>query len=127
MAWATSVVGPPDGSMTDYMASLRKLLPRDDLTRYWPTHGPAVEDPIPYVRSFIEHRTDREDQILAHLAEGPRKIADIVPAIYAAYDKRLWYPAAGSLYAHVLHLVEQGRVVVADGGEPKLSATYRLA
>lgn len=127
MAWATSVVGPPDGSMTDYMASLRKLLPRDDLTRYWPTHGPSVEDPIPYVESFIAHRTDREDQILTHLADGPRKIADIVPPIYAAYDKRLWYPAAGSLYAHMLHLVEQGRVVVADGGDPKLSATYRLA
>jgi glyoxylase-like metal-dependent hydrolase (beta-lactamase superfamily II) len=110
--------------MTDYMRSLRKLLPRDDLTRYWPTHGPAVQEPIPYVQSFIEHREDREAQILAQLAQGPRKIADVVPVMYAAYDKRLWYPAAASVYAHVLGLYEAGRIAVADGGEPKLSSTY---
>lgn len=127
MAWATSVVGPPDGSMADYLASLRKLLPRDDLTRYWPTHGPAVEDPIPYVSSFVAHREDRESQILAHLRDGPCTIADIVPHIYAGYDKRLWYPAAASVYAHVLHMVEDGRVLVDGGGDPKLRSTYRLA
>ena len=127
MSWATSVVGPPDGSMTDYLASLRKLLPRDDLVRYWPTHGPAVEDPLPYVQSFIAHREDRESQILAPLADGPRGIADIVPLMYADYDKRLWYPASASVYAHVLGLVEQGRLVVDGDGEPKLSSTYRLA
>lgn len=127
MAWATSVVGPPDGSMGDYLRSLRKLLPRDDLTRYWPTHGPAVESPIPYVKSFIEHREDREAQILAELAKGPREIADIVPVMYAEYDKRLWYPAAASVYAHVLGMVEDGRVKVDGGGEPKLRSTYARA
>lgn len=124
MAWATSVVGPPDGSMTDYLASLRKLLPRTE-TRYWPSHGPAVEDPATYVRSFLAHREEREAQILAFFGEKPARIADLVPTMYAAYDKRLWYPAAASVYAHVLGMVGDGRLRVDGGSDPKLTSTYR--
>ncbi len=126
MGWATSVVGPPDGSMKDYLASLRKLLPRN-AERYWPTHGPAITDPSGYVQLFIEHREDREAQIVSYLKAGPKQIADFVPEMYAGYDKRLWYPASGSVLAHMIHLVETERVRVADGGEPKLTATYELA
>lgn len=126
MGWATSVVGPPDGSMQDYLASLRKLLSRNDV-RYWPTHGPPITDPLPYVQSFIEHREDREAQIIAYLRNGPQQIADFIPEMYAGYDKRLWYPAANSVHAHMLHLVDTGRARVVDGDEPKLTATYALA
>jgi glyoxylase-like metal-dependent hydrolase (beta-lactamase superfamily II) len=127
MGWATSVVGPPDGSMRDYLASLRKLLALDDVDAYFPTHGPEVPNPREYVSSFLAHRTEREEQILAFLGEGPKEIADFVPAMYAGYDKRLWYPAANSVYAHVLGMVEDGRVVVDGGGDPKLRSVYRLA
>ena len=126
MGWATSVVSPPDGSMQDYLASLRKLLPLD-AERYWPTHGPAVTEPDRYVRAFIAHREDRERQILDSLRDGPRRIADIVPDMYAGYDKRLWYPAANSVYAHMLHLVDTARSRVVDGDEPRLTSTYGLA
>ncbi|MBM3226104.1 MAG: MBL fold metallo-hydrolase [Candidatus Tectomicrobia bacterium] len=126
MGWATSVVGPPDGSMQDYLASLRKLLARQDAL-YWPTHGPAITEPRPYVQSFIQHREEREAQILAYLQNGPQQIADFVPAMYAGYDKRLWYPAANSVHAHMLHLVETGRACVLDSDVPKLTATYALA
>lgn len=126
MGWATSVVGPPDGSMKDYLASLRKLLPRG-YERYWPTHGPAIPDPTNYVRLFIEHREDREAQIIEFLRAGAKQIADFVPDMYAGYDKRLWYPAANSVHAHMLHLVETGRARVVDDGEPKLTAIYELA
>ena len=44
MGWSTTVVAPPDGDMADYMASLDRLLARDDRV-YYPAHGPAVEDP----------------------------------------------------------------------------------
>ena len=126
MGWATSVVSPPDGSMQDYLASLRKLLPLK-AERYWPTHGPAITEPDLYVRAFIAHREEREGQILDCLREGPRRIADIVPGMYAGYDKRLWYPAANSVYAHMLHLVDTARSRVVDGEEPRLTSTYRLA
>lgn len=126
MGWATSVVGPPDGSMHDYLASLRKLLGRNDAC-YWPTHGPAITEPLPYVQSFIQHREEREAQILMYLRTGPQQIADFVPAMYAGYDKRLWYPAANSVHAHMLHLVETGRARVLDGDIPQLTSTYALA
>jgi glyoxylase-like metal-dependent hydrolase (beta-lactamase superfamily II) len=126
MGWATSVVGPPDGSMKDYLASLRKLLPHD-AERYWPTHGPAITEPNRYVQSFIEHREDREVQILSYLQGGATQIADFVPEMYARYDKRLWYPAANSVLAHMLHLVETNRVRVVDSDTPKLTAIYELA
>ena len=46
MGWSTTVVAPPDGDMADYMASLEKLMARDDVI-YHPTHGePVTESPI---------------------------------------------------------------------------------
>ncbi|MBC7104212.1 MAG: MBL fold metallo-hydrolase [Parvibaculum sp.] len=124
MGWSTSIVSPPDGNMEDYMASLRLLLTRDDEI-YWPTHGPAITDPKPFVRSFIEHREDRERQIMEQLAAGRTRIQDMVPIMYAAVDKRLYPAAARSVLAHMEHLVARGLVHTED--RPALSSEYRLA
>ena len=129
MGWATSVISPPDGDLYDYLASLEKLLERDDV-RYWPTHGPAIEEPQDYVRSFIAHRRSREAQIVTALEEGPKTIKDLVPGMYAEVDKRLWRAAANSVYSHLLALHRQGRVdATSDSGEatePSLPVTWRL-
>ncbi len=129
MGWATSVISPPDGDLFDYMNSLTKLLDRDDV-RYWPTHGPAIEDPQTYVQAFIDHRNGREAQIVTALGEGPSTIKDIVPAMYAEVDKRLWRAAANSVYSHLLALYKQGRVSVSgvteDDGGPMISSTWTL-
>lgn len=109
MGWATSVISPPDGDLFDYMNSLQKLLERDDET-FWPTHGPAITDPKPYVQGFIDHRAHREHQIVSALSEGPTTIKDLVPPMYADVDKRLWRAAANSVYSHLLALHRQGRV-----------------
>ena len=124
MGWATSVISPPDGDLYDYMNSLRKLLDRDD-ERYWPTHGPAIENPKEYVQAFVDHRLEREAQIVAGLQPGPSTIKDLVPGMYAEVDKRLWRAAANSVYSHLLALHREGRVVV-DVGEPSITATWRL-
>lgn len=117
MGWATSVISPPDGDLLDYMNSLDKLLGRNEV-RYWPTHGPAVESPKDYVRSFVEHRLGREHQIVTALTEGPTSIGDLVPTMYADVDKRLWRAAANSVYAHLLALERQERVTRHDDGNP---------
>jgi len=124
MGWATSVVALPDGSMNDYLDSLELLLGRG-LERFVPTHGPPIEDPEAYTRSLIEHRRDREQQILDSLSPGPSTIAEIVPVLYAGYDKRLWYPAAASVLSHLEGLVASGTVAI--DGDLGYSATYRLA
>jgi glyoxylase-like metal-dependent hydrolase (beta-lactamase superfamily II) len=124
MGWATSVISPPDGDLFDYMKSLDKLLYRDDV-RYWPTHGPAIENPHHYVSSFIEHRQAREAQIVTALQQGPAEIKSIVPSMYQTVDKRLWRAAANSVYSHLLALHREGRVTV-SGGVPSLIATWEL-
>jgi glyoxylase-like metal-dependent hydrolase (beta-lactamase superfamily II) len=120
MGWSTTVVAPPDGDMRSYMASLRKLLARKDAV-LWPTHGGPVRDPQPYLSAYIDHRLEREAQILACLQDGIATIPEIVARIYADVDKRLHPAAARSVLAHLIQLNEEGRVVCDSG------TRYRIA
>ncbi|HUO91830.1 MAG TPA: MBL fold metallo-hydrolase [Rhizomicrobium sp.] len=110
MGWSTTVVAPPDGDMAAYMASLRKLLARDDAI-LWPTHGGPVRDPKPFLEAYIAHRMAREAQIMASLKNGIRTIPDIVRQLYADVDPRLHPAAARSVLAHLIQMAAEGRVV----------------
>ena len=109
MGWSTTVVAPPDGDMAAYLRSLQRLLERDD-ARYFPTHGPAVEEPQRFVRGLIAHRRQRETQILKLMGEGVTLIAPLVEQMYAAVDKRLWPAAGRSVLAHLIDLEARGLV-----------------
>ncbi len=113
MAWSTTVVAPPDGAMGHYMASLEKLLARDDRL-YLPAHGGPVAEPARYVRGLLAHRKMRERAILDRLHKGDRTIAAIVVNIYRDVDPRLHGAAALSVLAHLEELVAQGLVTAAD-------------
>ena len=121
MAWSTSVVAPPDGSMGDYMASLEKLREREE-TIYWPGHGGPVVDPKRYVRGLITHRRQRETAILAQLEAGPTTIAEIVEKNYVGLAPRLKGAAALSTLAHLEDLLARGLAVRGEGGP--LEAVY---
>ena len=124
MGWSTSVVSPPDGSMGDYIAQLKRIRALDfDVIR--PTHGPEITETRAFLDAYIEHRLARERQILAELAAGRTRIRDMVASMYAGVDKRLHPAAAHSVLAHMIHLVEQGAVTTP--GAPGLDAEYRLA
>ncbi|HYD26637.1 MBL fold metallo-hydrolase [Brevundimonas sp.] len=124
MGWSTTVVAPPDGDMAAYMASLDAVIARDFST-LWPTHGAPVTEPGPFLEAYRAHRLEREAQVLAQLAGGPRRIMDMVPGLYAAVDSRLW-PAAGlSVWAHLIALERGGRVRATP--EPGISAVWSLA
>ncbi|HSG95586.1 MAG TPA: MBL fold metallo-hydrolase [Afifellaceae bacterium] len=113
MAWSTTVVAPPDGAMGDYMASLERLLARDERL-YLPAHGGPVSDPERYVRGLRAHRKMREQVILERLQKGDRSIAGIVENIYRDIDPRLHGAAALSVFAHLEELVAQGLVSTTD-------------
>lgn len=113
MGWSTTIIGPPDGDMTDYFNSLEKVLARNYQT-LWPTHGPPVHDVRPFVQAFIDHRKQREAQVLEQLKAGKRLIKDMVEVMYADVDKRLHPAACHSVLAHMIRLVELGHVGV-DG------------
>jgi len=108
MGWSTSVIVPPDGNMKVYFDSLQKLLARNDQI-YWPTHGPAITDPKPFVEAFIHHRQARELQIEACLIEGMTHIPEMVETMYRDVDARLHPAAARSVHAHLIHMEETGR------------------
>ena len=119
MGWSTTVVTPPDGDMAQYMASVKKLMARSDAVLY-PTHGAPVTDPKPFLAAYLEHRLDRERQILACIREGLPTIPQMVARMYADVDKRLHPAASRSVLAHLIQLEQEGRVVN-DGGRYRLS------
>ena len=124
MAWATSIVAPPDGSMADYMASLDRLLGRDDRL-FFPGHGGPVKEPASFLRGLRTHRRMRERAVLERIKAGDRLIPDMVKAIYRDTDPRLHGAAALSVLAHLEDLVGKGQVET--DGPPALFGAYRPA
>jgi len=124
MAWSTTIVAPPDGAMTDYMASLDKLIAREDRLLL-PGHGGPVLKPQQFLRGLKAHRRMRERAIVERLATGDRTIPEIVKAIYRDTDPRLHGAAALSVFAHLEDLVAQGRV--RTEGTPTLDSAYLLS
>jgi glyoxylase-like metal-dependent hydrolase (beta-lactamase superfamily II) len=124
MAWSTPVVAPPDGAMSDYMASLDKLARRAETT-YFPGHGGAVRDAPGFVQRFIRHRRAREAAILDRLKAGETDIPALVNDIYVGLDPRLTKAAGLSVLAHLEDLVARG--AVKTDGAPSIGGRYRLA
>lgn len=121
MAWSTSIVAPPDGSMSDYMASLDVMLELDSRV-YLPGHGGAVTKPKAFVRGLRGHRKMRERAILERVRAGDRTIAAMVKAIYRDTDPRLHGAAALSVLAHLEDMVTRG--LVQTEGNPAIDGFY---
>lgn len=121
MAWATTIVAPPDGSMRDYLASLERLRGRDESV-YWPAHGGPVLDPQRYLRALIHHRRQREMSILERLEKGDQTISTIVERTYEGIDRSLFGAAAMSVFAHLEELVDRGEA--GSEGPPTLGGRY---
>lgn len=113
MGWSTTVVSPPDGDMAAYMASLDKLMNREDRI-YYPAHGGPIDNPRRFVRGLAGHRKQREGQILRLLERGVNAIPAMVKRMYVGVDPFL-HPAAGrSVLAHLIDLETRG-LVARDG------------
>lgn len=107
MGWNTSVVAPPEGSMSAYLGAMERLLERNDEI-YFPGHGGRVYEPQRLVKAYILHRRMREQSILECVKNGQTTIPEIVAVIYRGIDPRLVKAASLSVAAHVEHLVERG-------------------
>jgi glyoxylase-like metal-dependent hydrolase (beta-lactamase superfamily II) len=124
MGWSTTVITPPDGDMTAYYASLRKTI-AGGFSTLWPTHGPPIAEPGPFLEAYLNHRLRREAAVLAVLARGPTSVDALVSEVYVGLDPRLKTAAASSALAHLLHLVRMGQVV--SDGHPGLESAFGLA
>lgn len=112
MSWNTTVIAPPEGRMSDYIASLERLLQRRDRL-YLPGHGGRMEKPLRAVKAYLVHRQWREQAILAAIRDGASTIPDVVARVYATIDQRLIKAAELSVLAHVEYLSER-RLVSCD-------------
>ncbi len=109
MGWNTSVIAPPEGSMSDYMAALERLGQRND-ELYFPGHGGQVTEPQRLVKAFLLHRRMREQAILDCIRSGTNTVRAIVPVIYWDLNPKLVNAASLSVLAHVEHLIARGLV-----------------
>lgn len=123
MGWSTTVVSPPDGDMRAYMASLDKLLARNEAV-FWPTHGPAIREPKRFVRALAAHRRQRETQIEECVRVGLTTIPQMVERMYVGVPRNLHAAAAHTVLAHIIHMVETGRLKT--DGLPSRTGSYRL-
>ncbi len=111
MGWSTTVIVPPDGNMDDYIISLEKLLSRRE-EKFFPTHGPVIDEPKKLVSYYISHRLNREKQIIDAIKKGNNKISEIVKIIYKDVDKSLHPAAAMSTLAHLKRMENNQEITV---------------
>ena len=124
MGWSTTVVSPPDGDMSAYLESLRAVGGRNDDLAI-PTHGPPIADPAQFVAELIDHRLERERQVLDAVRSGLHTIPAIVETLYVDVRRELFKPARRSVLAHLVKLADDGTVAVEGSSLPRLDASYR--
>ncbi len=123
MGWASSLISPPDGDLTQFMASCRRLARRRD-RMFLPGHGAPVTDPAVRLDWLIGHREAREAEILAALGTDPQDIAALTARIYTDTPAALLPMARRNVFAHLIDL--HGRGLVAARPDLGLSARYWL-
>jgi glyoxylase-like metal-dependent hydrolase (beta-lactamase superfamily II) len=102
------------GSMRDYLASLTRLTMVEPL-RLYPAHGSVVIDPIPALARAIEHRYERERQVIEALGRGRSTVPALADCIYDGLDPVLLAAAHENVRAHLEKLRAEGRAVEDHG------------
>lgn len=103
----TTAIFPPDGDMSDYLASLRKLRDLAPRTIY-PAHGPVRSDAVALIDEYLAHRLERERQIVAAMEAGAKDVDSILTAVYPDLDPRLHQAAAIQIEAHLVKIRKAG-------------------
>jgi glyoxylase-like metal-dependent hydrolase (beta-lactamase superfamily II) len=109
MGWASSLVSPPDGDLTDFMASCHRLRTRQDRL-YLPGHGAPIPDPAARLAWLIAHRHTRQAAILQTLAQGPATATSLAQQIYTDTPPQLLPAAARNVFAHLVDLVQKNSI-----------------
>jgi glyoxylase-like metal-dependent hydrolase (beta-lactamase superfamily II) len=122
----TIAVVPPLGSMSDYLASLRKVSGLD-IDVIYPGHGPAIRNGNERVGQYIEHRERRARDIRDALAAGYDTIAGITGRLYPDVLPRLRSSAEGTVHAHLLQMVDEDHVRIVEGGDDAADLRFSVA
>lgn len=109
MGWASSLVSPPDGDLTDFMASCVRLQ-AGRWRRFFPGHGEPIETPNDRLNWLIAHRKNREATILAQLDKGPATVKELARFVYTDTPDHLLPAAERNVLAHLIDLLGKTRV-----------------
>ncbi|MEM8731422.1 MAG: MBL fold metallo-hydrolase [Pseudomonadota bacterium] len=124
MAWSSSIISPPDGDVTDFMASCEKLRARDWRV-FYPGHGGPAEDPAGRINWLMEHRRKRESAILGALSFSPSTPQVLAARIYTETPRRMLHMATRNVFAHLVDLTGKN-LVSPDGALSETSVFRRL-
>lgn len=106
----TALVAPPEGDLSRYLASLRRLRDLQPAIIY-PAHGEPFTDAPAAIESYLRHRQERQQAILDFLADGPAAQDAIAERVYgASLDPQLAQASLGSTLGYLEHLERLGRV-----------------
>lgn len=109
MGWAPSLVSPPDGDMTDYMASLDRIA-QGGWRRGYSAHGAPLPDLPARIAEITAHRRSREAAILAALTDSP-DLTTLQHRVYAELAPALQPAARRNLLAHLVDLAHRKKIV----------------
>jgi glyoxylase-like metal-dependent hydrolase (beta-lactamase superfamily II) len=109
MGWAPSLVSPPDGDLTDFMASLERLEGLGP-TRLFPGHGAPVDDGPARIRALRSHRLGREAAVLGAVTDGARTLPALLARVYADLPPQMHPAARRNLLAHLIDLDHRGKL-----------------
>lgn len=112
---STILVNPPDGSMRDYFATLKRLEELDPQLVF-PAHGPPLGPGSQPFTLLLRHRLQREEKVLQALESNPISLEAILEQAYDDVPTEVWPLARLSLTAHLEKLVLEGRAQKTDGG-----------
>ena len=124
MGWASSLVSPPDGDLSDFMTSCEKLRALQPKIMH-SGHGAPIEAPIERIEWLIAHRKTREAQILQQLAHAPATARAIAEVIYADTPPALISAATRNVFAHLIDL--EGKGAITRRSEPTENAIFSLS
>ncbi len=110
MGWSTSLISPPDGDLTAFMQSCRKLREMP-AKRYFPGHGAAIIQPKEWLAWLMKHRQARENQILFALGQGAFKVPALTESIYDDLAPVLLPAAQRNAFAHLIDLCQRDVVL----------------
>jgi len=106
----TVVIAPPEGNMTDYLKTLKRMKNLPNLRFLCGSHGSAVFNAKGKIEEYIAHRLEREKQILEVFQTGAKTPAEIVERVYIGLKPELVKPAEKSVEAHLEKLKNDGQI-----------------
>ena len=124
MGWATSMVSPPYGDLTQFMASCR-LLQSKEFNLFLPGHGDPVKNPSERLSFLINHRLERESQIKEAIKETALTAFEITEIIYTDIDSSLIPAATRNVFAHLIDLDARGLIKFQDNISEKSKAVLQ--